>query len=234
MPPSTKRRPTGPEQPSLSTVPINFGDPVLVARVGELWVLSKPSGFAIHRTGEGVTDLMSWAIENLDAPPGLSPIHRLDRETSGIVLCAGNPKVLARYGQLFARGKVIKRYRALVHGRTHVKGVIRRPLKDPNGDKMQEAITRFRKLAWYGPTTYIEARPETGRRHQIRRHLQGIGHSVVGDERYPPKRFRGIAGFPGRLWLHAESVELPGGLRYEAPLPTELKEHLALLAKMNE
>lgn len=211
-----------------------FGEPSLVARVGELWVLSKPAGFAIHRTGEGVPDLMSWAMEHLDAPPRLSPIHRLDRETSGIVLCAGNPKILARYGQFFARGKAVKRYRALVHGRAHVKGLVRRPLKEGSGDRMLEAVTRYRKLAWYGPTTYLEVRPETGRRHQIRRHLQGIGHAVVGDERYPPKRFRGIAGFPGRLWLHAESIELPGGLRFEAPLAPELEQHLAVLSRLNE
>jgi 23S rRNA-/tRNA-specific pseudouridylate synthase len=209
-----------------------FGNPSLVARVGELWVLSKPSGFATHPTGEGVPDLMTWAVAHLRAPAGLAPIHRLDRETSGVVLCAGNPKVLARYGQFFERGQAVKRYRALVHGRAHVKGVIRRPLKEGQG--MLEAITRYRKLAWYGPTTYLEARPETGRRHQIRRHLQGIGHAVVGDERYPPKRFRKVAGFPGRLWLHAYCVELPGGLRYEAPLPPELAQHLALLAEMGE
>ena len=228
------RSPGRPEQQHIAGPIRKFGKPILVARVGELWVLSKPAGFAVHRAGEGAPDLMAWAVQNLDAPPGLSPIHRLDLETSGVVLCAGDPKILARYGQFFARGEAVKRYRALVHGRAHLKGVIRRPLKEPGGSKMQDAITRYRKLAWYGPTTYMEVRPETGRKHQIRRHLQGIGHAVVGDERYPPKRFRAIAGFPGRLWLHAQSIELPGGVRFEAPLPPELKAHLAMLADMEE
>lgn len=211
-----------------------FGEPFLIARVADLWVLSKPAGLAMHKTGEDVADLMTWARMHLGAPAELRPIHRLDRETSGVVLCAATAKASSRYGQFFVRGQVVKRYRALVHGRTHEKGVIRRPLKEGNTGKPQEAVTRYRKLAWYGPSTYIEARPETGRRHQIRRHLQGIGHAVVGDERYPPKRFRGVAGFPGRLWLHAHRIELPGGIRYEAPIPEELRQHLELLSSMTE
>ena len=138
------------------------------------------------------------------------------------------------YPLRFARGQVTKRYRALVHGRTHVKGVIRRPLEKAGSRGMQQAVTRYRRLAWYGPTTYLEVRPETGRRHQVRRHLQGIGHAVVGDERYPPSRFHPVAGFPGRLWLHAESVELPGKVRYRAPLPSVLEQHLELLASMQD
>jgi len=211
-----------------------MGEPKVLAKVAGLWVLSKPTGFITHRAGEGGLDLMRWAIEHAGAPKGLSPIHRLDRETSGVVLCAGDQKVLARYGQLFERGKVIKRYRALVFGRAHVKGVIRRPLKDGQHAAPVEAITRFRKLAWYGPSTYLEVRPETGRKHQIRRHLHGIGHPIVGDERYKPARFRPIPGFPGRLWLHAHSVELPGGVKYEAPLPPELRAHLELLSELEK
>ena len=177
---------------------------------------------------------MSWAIENLDAPPGLSPIHRLDRETSGIVLCAGNPKVLARYGQLFARGKVIKRYRALVHGRTHVKGVIRRPLKDPNGDKMQEAITRFRKLAWYGPTTYIEARPETGRRHQIRRHLQGSAIRWWGMSAILRSASEGLPVSPAGCGCTPRASSCLVACDTRRPCPRSSRSTSALLAKMNE
>ncbi len=186
----------------------------------------------MHETGDDMLDLRTWAIRHLGAPRKLSPVHRIDRETSGVVLCAGNAETSAHYGQMFSRGQVGKRYRALVHGRAHGKGVIRRALRDRGTNQMQEAVTRYRKLAWYGPTTYLEARPETGRRHQIRRHLQGIGHSVVGDKRYPPKCFRRIARFPGRLWLHAYRIELPGGVQFEAPLPDELKNHLATLAEL--
>src|SRR5690606_8756122 len=107
--------------------------------------------------------------------------HRIDRETSGVVLCADDDAVLAELGRVFREALATKRYRALVFGRTHKKGVIRTPLGDARRGTAVEAVTRYRLLAWLGPTSLLEVRPATGRRHQIRRHLQRIGHSVVGD-----------------------------------------------------
>lgn len=206
-----------------------MSEPYVLAREGSLWVLDKPAGFAAHETGDpSVPDVVTWAIEHAGAPPSLAPIHRLDRETSGVLLCSDDPELRARLGGRFARGEVKKTYRALVHGRTHGKGIVRRPLIDRRRGRPVPALTRWRRLAVYGRVSLLEVRPETGRAHQIRRHLQGIGHPVVGDERYPPKRFLAVAGFPGRLWLHASSIEIEG-LRYEAPLPPELAAHLALL-----
>lgn len=203
--------------------------PVVLAREGPLWVLDKPAGFASHRTGDpSVPDVVSWAMEHAGAPPELAPIHRLDRETSGLLLCSDDPALRARLGALFATGEVKKTYRALVHGRTHKKGIVRRPLLDRRRGRPVAALTRWRRIASYGRVTLLEVRPETGRAHQIRRHLQGIGHPIVGDERYPPKRFLAVGGFPGRLWLHATALEFEGR-RYEAPLPPELEAHLALL-----
>ena len=137
------------------------------------------------------------------APSDLAPVHRLDRETSGVLLCASDPALRAELGAFFASGRVEKRYRALVHGRTHAKGIVRRALADGRRGRPLPAVTRYRRLEALGRVTLIEARPETGRKHQIRRHLAGVGHFVVGDERYPPRRFSGVPGFPGRLWLHA-------------------------------
>src|SRR5690606_57771 len=121
-----------------------------------------------------------------------------------------------------ASSTVVKRYRALVHGRTNAKGIVRRPLADARRGRALPAVTRYRRLAIYGRTSLIEARPETGRQHQIRRHLAGVGHPVVGDARYGPARFAPVPGFPGRLWLHCASIELPNGARFEAALPEEL------------
>jgi 23S rRNA pseudouridine955/2504/2580 synthase len=97
-----------------------------------------------------------------------------------------------------------------------------------------DAVTRYRLEAWLGPFSLLTVRPETGRKHQIRRHLQTIGHAVVGDDRYPPRRFRKVPGFPGRLWLHANELTLPDGRRFRAPLAAELDDHLRLLLEMNE
>ena len=84
-------------------------------------------------------------------------------------------------------------------------------------------------MEWIGAFTLIEARPATGRKHQIRRHLHGLGHPIVGDERYPLPRFRAVPGFPGRLWLHALGVMLPDETILQDPLPPELEAHLAFM-----
>ena len=202
---------------------------LLVTHDGDLLIFNKPAGLLVH-PGEDprLPDLMQRAIAE-GAPSGLAPIHRLDLETSGIVLASPDPELRAAIGAAFAQGQVVKRYRALVLGRTHKKGIISRDLPDARRGRSLRATTRYRKLEWLGPTTLISARPETGRKHQIRRHLQSIGHAVVGDERYPPKQFRAVPGFPHRLWLHAASIELPDGRFFQAPLPPELEAHLALL-----
>lgn len=202
----------------------------MLARDGALWVLSKPAGLAAHPAGDpAVPDLVSWAQEHAGAPQGLAPIHRLDRQTSGVMLLSADERVRAELGAALASGRVRKRYRALVHGRTHRKGIVRRPLSDRRRGRPVEAVTRYARLAVFGRVSLLDVRPETGRRHQIRRHLSGLGHAVVGDERYPPPRFSPVAGFPGRLWLHALRLELPDGRAFDAPLPEALRAHLALL-----
>lgn len=206
-----------------------MSDPAILLHDDALWVLSKPAGLAAHPTGTEVPDVISWAIAHAGAPPELAPVHRLDRETSGVLICAADPRIRAELGALFTRGDVDKRYLALVHGRTHAKGVIRRALSDARRGRPLPAITRYRRLEVLGRVSLLEVRPETGRTHQIRKHLAGIGHAIVGDERYPPKRFTPVAGFPGRLWLHAASISLADGRTFEAPLPSELADHLALL-----
>ncbi len=205
-------------------------EPTVLRREGALWVLSKPAGLAAHATGDpSIPDVITWAIEHGGAPRELAPVHRLDRETSGVLLASDDPALRARLGALFAEGRVTKRYRALVHGRANAKGIVRRPLADGRRGRPLDAVTRWRRIATYGRVSLLEVRPETGRKHQIRRHLAGIGHPIVGDARYGPRRFAPVPGFPGRLWLHAIAIELPDGRVFEAPLAPELEAHLALL-----
>ncbi len=162
-------------------------------------------------------------------PPGVVPLHRLDLHTSGVLLCASDLSVRGRVQEWFAAGLVQKTYLALVHGRTHGKGTIRRGLKDARRRKTLDAVTRYTRREALGGFSLLEVHPETGRKHQVRRHLQGLGHAVVGDTRYRPKRFRKVPAFPGRLWLHAWRVTLPDGGAFEAPLPEALESHLAVL-----
>lgn len=204
--------------------------PTLLERRGELWVISKPAGWLVHAAGEDpAPQLLPWAVEHLGAPETLAPIHRLDKQTSGLVLCSGDAATRAQWGEYFAQHELQKTYLALVHGRARRKGIVRKALKDGRRGKPLEAVTRYNLVEWLGPCSLLRLRPETGRKHQLRRHLQGLGHAIVGDDRYPPKRRRAVPGFPGRLWLHASSLEIPGQATFEAPLPPELLQHLELL-----
>lgn len=208
--------------------------PTLVKTHDGLWVLDKPAGMVVHAARpEDEPDLLAWARAEVGAPAALSAVNRLDKETSGLVICAADRDVLAEAAGWFATGAVKKEYRALVFGRTHKKGIVRRPLQDARRGRALQAVTRYWMERALPRVTYLRVRPKTGRKHQIRRHLQGIGHPIVGDARYRPRRgdFRRVPGFPGRLWLHCLALELPNGTRFEAPLPTALAEHLTLLGQ---
>lgn len=206
---------------------MSTAEPSLIETHGPLWALHKPSGLRIHPANDdGVPDLVSWLAGQPDLPAGLLPIHRLDAQTSGVVLCAADPAVRRDASAWFAEGQVHKSYLALVFGRARKKGIIRRPLQDARRGRPLEAVTRYRLWEAFKGLSLVEARPETGRKHQIRRHLHGIGHPIVGDDRYRPRRFRAVPNYPGRLWLHAAALTLPDGHTITAPLPPELMEHL--------
>lgn len=202
---------------------------VLLQRDGDLWVFYKPVGLATHPGDKRVPDLVTHAREHMDAPGDLSPIHRLDKETSGIVLLSPDAALRGELGKLFAAGTITKRYLALVQGLTHRKGVIRKPLPDARRGQPLPSVTRYRALERLGGFTLLRVRPETGRKHQIRRHLQLIGRPIVGDTRYPGRKRIPVPGFPGRLWLHSLSITLPDGRVFEAPLPKQLVDHLEAL-----
>lgn len=210
----------------------------LLTRKGDLWVFNKPAGMLVHPARhdqrEPLPDLMAWAVAEADAPEGIAPCHRLDLHTSGVLLASPDPEIRGAIGAMFAASEVTKKYKALVYGRAHKKGIVRRKLADGRRGRPLPAVTRFRLDTWLGPLSLLTVRPETGRKHQIRRHLQSVGHAVVGDDRYPPKRRMKVPSFPGRLWLHANELQLPDGRRFRAPLPPELDEHLQLLVAMNE
>ena len=196
--------------------------PVVLAEQPWL-VLNKASGMSVHNAQPGELDLVGWLRREGRHE---RPVHRLDKGTSGLVLCASG-EAAAQVGAWFVGGEVRKTYLALVAGRARPKGVVRRALKE--GGKRVEAVTRYLRLEQLGGFALLELRPQTGRKHQIRRHLASIGLPLVGDSRYGPRRPRRVPGFPGRLWLHALRLELPDRSRFEAPLAPELAAHLELL-----
>lgn len=215
-----------------------------------LMAVDKPSGMAVH-TGSGITGgtLVDYVRAYLGPKATrndftASPAHRLDRETSGVILVAKRRPAMVHFTDVFTHGKAKKRYLTLVKGKMpRPKGTIDLPLsehqqtaasKARRGVNMQEAITRYQVVAQTAQGAFLECAIETGRTHQIRRHLAAIGHPVAGDKKYGDFAFnRDIQARWGlkRLFLHAERLEFPhpedGRKRVvETPLPPELQEAL--------
>jgi 23S rRNA pseudouridine955/2504/2580 synthase len=214
-------------------------------------VVDKPSGLAAHPGSgiEGATlveEARSYLRVPDDLPPGEfkpSPAHRLDRDTSGIVLVAKTRRAMVRLGELFTEGDEIRKaYLALAKGKMpKPTGVIELPLseheqtgrsKDRRGVNFQEAVTRWQVISSNHDASLLAVRIETGRTHQIRRHLQAMGHPVAGDRRYGDfpfnKEARSRWGLK-RMFLHAWKLEIPHPvtgvpLRLECPVPPELVE----------
>jgi 23S rRNA pseudouridine955/2504/2580 synthase len=223
----------------------------------DVLAVDKPAGLAAHPgTGiEGAT-LVEMARGYLRVPDDLpatefkpSPAHRLDRETSGVVLVAKTRKAMVRLGEIFTSGEGVKKtYLALAKGKLpRESGTIDLALseheqtarsKAARGVNFQQALTRWRVLSSMKDATLLAVSIETGRTHQIRRHLEAIGHPVAGDRRYGDFAWnRGARQRWGlrRMFLHAWKLEVPhpitgAPLRLEAPLPEELA---AVLSRLN-
>jgi 23S rRNA pseudouridine955/2504/2580 synthase len=222
----------------------------------DLLVVNKPAGLAAH-PGTGITGatLVELVRDYLKVPTGKasgefkpSPAHRLDRETSGIILVAKTRQAMVTLGQLFeSKAELKKQYLTLAKGKMpQATGLIDLPLseheqtgrsKDMRGVNMQPALTRWKVLGSMKEASLLQVLIETGRTHQIRRHLQAAGHPVAGDPRYGDFNFNRTARTRWglrRMFLHAWKLELPHPvtgqlLRLEAPLPAELLEALKAL-----
>lgn len=203
-----------------------------------LLVLNKPAGLAVHG-GSGISYGVIEAFRALRSnEPGLELIHRLDRETSGLLLIAKRRAVLRHIQELLRTGAVAKRYLALVRGswaekfrrvdapliKNHLQSGERIVRVDSTG---KAAVTEFRVIARHPEASLVEAHPLTGRTHQIRVHAAHCGHPLAGDDKYGDADFNHRARSWGlrRLFLHAHSLrfEYDGQeLIFEAPLDPDL------------
>ncbi len=209
-------------------------------------VLNKPSGTAVH----GGSGLKFGAIEALRAlrPQArfLELVHRIDRDTSGILLVAKKRSALRHLQAQFREKTVQKYYFALVMGqwknnckvvnapllKNEVNSIVR---VNPNGKPSE---TRFKILEKFEQATLIQASPITGRTHQIRVHTQYAGHPIAWDERYGDRRFDAYTAQFGidRLFLHAANIRFvhpatEEKMEINAPLEAKLER---ALAKMRE
>jgi 23S rRNA pseudouridine955/2504/2580 synthase len=144
-------------------------------------IVNKPAGLAMHRTAELEDDLVEYGTGYMTwrgTPCKLYPVNRLDRGTSGTVILAKSSSSAGIYGRQVKETGLDKLYLALVEGLPPANGVINMPLDD------KESETRYEIMITGPGSTLLAVLPVSGRMHQIRRHLESIGHPVLGDKRY--------------------------------------------------
>ncbi len=215
----------------------------ILHRDDRLAAFAKPSGLLVHRGwGDDPVVAVDLAREALGAR--VFSVHRLDRATSGVLLFALDAEAAAAIGRLFEAGSIAKTYLALVRGVPPEDLLVDHPVpRDEDGPRVP-AVTSFRRVwtsAPVGPAdrrfAVVEARPRTGRLHQIRRHLKHASHPIVGDVNYGKgdinRLFRERFGL-ARLALHAASLALDhpfSGERVEiaASIPEDLAAPLRAL-----
>jgi 23S rRNA pseudouridine955/2504/2580 synthase len=205
-----------------------------------LLVLDKPSGIASHG-GSGINFGAIELLRALRPKDSLELVHRLDRDTSGVLVLSKKRSALTELQGLIRTGKLEKRYLALLVGElARPKFTVDTPLEQSvlqGGERMvrvdaagKKSVSHFRLIERAGPHSFVEIRIETGRTHQIRVHALHAGHPVAGDEKYGVREVNQALKAAGlkRLFLHAASLSFAlkeGTQPYllNAPLPAELK-----------
>ncbi len=214
-------------------------------------IIDKPPGIVVHpgsgrRSGTLVNGLMDRYpdIIGVGQRDRWGIVHRLDRDTSGLLVVARTDAAYARLIEMMKARAVSRRYLSLVHGRfTNTIGTIDAPIgRDPqNPTRMylsrsgRPARTHYRRLAQWEvrESTFLSVTLETGRTHQIRVHMKSIGSPVIGDRVYGK---RGVTGDPGRTWLHARQLGFDHPrtgepVSFLSNLPTDLLDSLGTLGE---
>jgi 23S rRNA pseudouridine1911/1915/1917 synthase len=233
---------------------------VILFEDDDVIAINKPAGLVVHEDGRTVEpSVVDWirathpevigvgepmTLQNGDTIDRPGIVHRLDRDTSGVLLIAKNQDAFLSLKQQFQKHEIEKRYHAFVYGSfKELAGTIDKAIGRSTGDfrkwssgkgtrlHTRPAITRYTVLLQNKEAAYLDLSPKTGRTHQIRVHLQTIGHPVVCDSRYAPNK-PPILGFK-RLALHAASLTctLPSGQKatFEAPEPPDFVYAKSLL-----
>jgi len=218
-------------------------------------VVNKPAGLLVHSTtperSEIEKTLAGWILSRFpevvnvgdsENRPGI--VHRLDKDTSGIMVIAKNQKVFEHLKNQFQNRDVKKTYKAIIFGTPEeAEGIIDKQIglkagttkRTVFGGKMvKEALTKYKILESFKDASYLEISPKTGRTHQIRVHLASIGHPILGDKLYSSKTSKKI-DIPGinRQMLHAYSLEIEsiegGKMFFIADIPEDFKKVLQYL-----
>ncbi len=243
------RQPLPSETPQVPHYWIEQLEQRVVHEDGDLLVINKPSGLAVHG-GSGLGFGLIECLRQLHPERRyLELVHRLDRDTSGLIMIASRPAVLRELHRQLRENEIDKRYLALVSGSwPRNRRLVDAPLEKNvlrSGERMvrvaregKTASTGFAVLERLPGATLVEAKPVTGRTHQIRVHAQHAGFPILGDEKYGNDSVEAQARKLGlrRLFLHAWrlSFSLPGTGRHElqADLDVDLENTLEKLRNL--
>jgi tRNA pseudouridine32 synthase / 23S rRNA pseudouridine746 synthase len=214
----------------------------LLYRDGLMLVIDKPAGLAVHAGPGGGDNLENYFDALRFGLPRLPALaHRLDRDTSGCLALGRHPKALRKLGKLFSDGKVEKTYWAVTKGvPAKLSGTVDAPLKKETrgsgwrvivAEDGQSAVTTYRTLAQKDGLAFIEAKPKTGRTHQVRVHLASLGAPIIGDPQYgdfsPEERAQPMMLHARRLVVPISATKPP--VTAEAPPPEAMQTLLAEL-----
>ncbi len=231
-------------RPSISASDRAFIENITIYEDDDLLILNKPSGLAVQG-GTKTARHVDGMLEALEPDPDRRPrlVHRLDRDTSGVLVIAKRRAVAAKLGRMFQTRSVRKIYWALVHGvPSPAQGKIDAALvkaSGPEGDRVRKAQAGEQEIAQSAVTYYavidragqtlalVSLKPVTGRQHQLRAHMAMADHPIVGDAKYAHER-ETPEGLENRLHLHARRIAFPhpsgeGTVDVTAPLPPHMQ-----------
>ncbi len=238
---------------SKSKKAVKTPQPEIISDATDYLIINKPAGLLVHETtNDDEPTLVDWLLEKYpdlkkigEDPSRPAIVHRLDKGVSGLMVV---PKTQAMFDHLksqFKARRIQKEYTALVHGKPKklegeidfnidrsIKGhkMVAVPLSG-KADKLRgrKAITKFEIIQLFTGYTLLKVRPETGRTHQIRVHLNAYGLPIVGDPLYKPKKLKKTISLD-RIFLHATSLAFfdltNKWQKYKSPLPFELENIL--------
>ncbi len=227
-----------------------FIEDMILYEDDELFVINKPYGIAVQggmKTRRHIDGLLTGMEDRFGGRPRL--VHRLDRDTSGVLLVAKTREAASRFGRLFQTRSVQKIYWALLKGIPRpAQGKVEAALvkaSGPDGDRVrkarpgeqdvaQSAVTHYSVIERAGPKlAWVTLKPVTGRQHQLRAHMAIIGNPIVGDQKYEGDQNLPVEDIEPKLHLHARRLILPRGkgepLDVSAPLPEHMRTTWELL-----
>jgi 23S rRNA pseudouridine955/2504/2580 synthase len=237
--------------PTISKADRRFIESLILYEDNDVLVLNKPFGLAVQggtSTRRHIDGLLAAMVDRFGDRPRL--VHRLDRDTTGVLLVAKHRDAAAKLGRTFQTRSAAKTYWALVNGVPRPpQGRIEAPLvkaSGPEGDRVRKALPGEQEQAMHATTHYavidrvgtraawVSLKPVTGRQHQLRAHMAVIGHPIVGDSKYEGGMELPALEIEPKLHLHARRIVIPhprgrGEIDVSAPLPPHMLKTWDLL-----